>query len=138
MESQNFGFQVVDWLFWARRQQSGTLMADDAKDASLAKKRLNESTARSLDFDAKVLNFQENETSGWTLEAKTTCVCEKLLERALDDDDWTRMKLPIWAGWASEAVTSQLETSFDVTMKNTRTQAERIEKSLTRKERDTN
>ena len=79
--------------------------------------------------------LQENETSGWTLDAKTKSICE--LERPLDEDDWTRMKLPTsQCGKGIRAVTSQLETSFNVTMKKTRTQAERIERSLTGKQRD--
>ena len=72
------------------------------------------------------------------MEAKTKCICEKLLERALDDDDWTRMQLPTSLGGTGiRAVTSQLETSFEITVKNTRAQADRIEKSLAGEQKDT-
>ena len=72
------------------------------------------------------------------MEAKTKCICEKLLERALDDDDWTRMKLPTSLGGVGiRAVTSQLETSFGITVTKTRAQADRIEKCLAGKERET-
>ena len=131
-------------------------MAADGQDASLAQKRLSEasefaghgeavaqlhldsrksealwlmtskSIARSLDFDAKVVNSKKMKPLAETLEAKTKCICEKLLERALGDDDWT-----------SKAVTSQLETSFVITVKKTKAQADRIEKSLAGKQRDT-
>ena len=58
-----------------------------------------------------------------TLEAKTKSICEKMLERVLDDDDWTRMKLPTsLGGMGIRAVTSQLETSFEITVKKTRAQ----------------
>ena len=131
-------------------------MAADGQDASLAQKRLNEasefaghveavaqlhldsrksetlwlvtskSIARSLDFDAKVVNSKKMKPLAETLEAKPKCICEKLLERPLDDDDWTRMKLPTsLGGMGIRAVTSQL-------------QADRIEKSLTGKQRDMN
>ena len=126
-------------------------MAADEQHASLAQKRLNEasefadhveavaqlhldarkseavwlvtskSMARSLDFDAKVVNSKKMKPLAETLEAKTKCICEKLLERPLDEDDWTRMKLPTSQG------TSQLETSFEITAKKTRAQADRIE-----------
>ena len=143
-------------------------MAADEQDASLAQKRLNEasefaghveavaqlhldsrksevlwhmtskSVARSLDFAAKVVNSKKMKSLVETLEAKTKCICEKLLERALDDDDWTRVKLPTsLGGMGIRAVTSQLETSFEITVKKTRAQADRIEKSLTGKQRDT-
>ena len=131
-------------------------MAADEQDASLAEKRLNEdsefaghveavaqlhldsrksealwlmtskSIARSLDSDAKVVNSKKMKPLAETLEAKTKCICEKLLERALGDDDWT-----------SRAVTSQLETSFVITVKKTKAQADRIEKSLAGKQKDT-
>ena len=53
-----------------------------------------------------------------TLEARTKCICEKLLERALDDDDWTRMKVPTrLGGMGIRAVPSQLETLFEITVK---------------------
>ena len=69
-----------------------------------------------------------------TLEAKSKCICKKILERSLDDDDWTRMKLPTSLGGIGiRAVTSQLETSFGITVKKTRTRADRIEKSPDRK-----
>ena len=72
-----------------------------------------------------------------TLEDKTKCICEKLLERALDDDDWTRMKLPTsLGGMGIRAVTSRLETSSEITVKKTRAQAGRIEKSLAGEQRD--
>ena len=64
-------------------------------------------------------------------------ICEKLLDRSLDDDGWPRMKLPTsLGGMGIRAVTSQLETSFEITVKKTRTQADRIEKSLTGKQTD--
>ena len=48
------------------------------------------------------------------------------------------MKLPTsLGGMGTRAVASQLETSFEFTVKKTRTQADRIEKSLTGKQRDT-
>ena len=102
--------------------------AADEQDASLPQKRLNEasefaghvaavaqlrlnsrksealwlmtskSIARSLGFDAKVVNSKKMKPLAETLEAKTKWICEKLLERALDDDDWTRMKLPTSLG----------------------------------------
>ena len=40
-------------------------------------------------------------------------------------------------GMGIRAVTSQLETSFEITVKKTRAQAERIEKSLTGTQGDT-
>ena len=90
-----------------------------------------------LDFNAKVVNSENMKLLAETLEAKTKGICEKLLERSLDDEDWTRMKLPTsLGGMGIRAVTSQLETSFDIAMKKTRKQAERIEKSLAGKERD--
>ena len=76
-----------------------------------------------------------------TLEANTKCICQKLLERALDDDDWTRMKLPTsLGGMGIRAVTSHLETSFEITVKKTRAQADRIEKKWQehKKTRDVN
>ena len=141
-------------------------MAAEEEDASLAQKRLNEASefarhveavtqlhsdsrtsealwlmtsksARALGFDAKVVNSKNMKPLAESLEAKTKCICEKLLERSLDDDDWTRMKLPTsLGGMGIRAVTSQLETSFDITVKKTRKQAERIEKSLTGKQGD--
>ena len=91
-------------------------MAADEEDASLAQKRLDEasefaglveavtllhldsrkseSIATALDFDAKVVNSKKMKPLAETLEEKTKGIFEKLLERALDDDDWTRMKLP--------------------------------------------
>ena len=142
-------------------------MGADEQDASLAKKRLSEasefaghveavaqlhldsrkseapwlmtskSMARSLDFDAKVVNSKKMKPPAETLEAKTKCICEKLLQRSLDDDDWTRMKLPTsLGGMGIRAITSQLETSLEITVKKTSTQADRIEKSLTGKRRD--
>ena len=142
-------------------------MAADEQDASLAQKRMNEasefaghveavaqlhldsrksealwlmtskSIARPLDFDAKAVNSKKMKPLAETLEAKTKGICEKLLERSLDGDDWTRMKLPTTlGGMGIRAVTSQLEASFDITMKKTRKQAKRIEKSLTGKQRD--
>ena len=61
-----------------------------------------------------------------------------MLERALDDDDWTRMKLPTsLGGMGIRAVTSQLETSFEITVKKTRAQADRVEKSQAGKQKDT-
>ena len=66
-----------------------------------------------------------------TPEVKSKRICEKLLERSLDDDDWTKMKLPTsLGGMGIRAVTSQLETSFEITVKKTRTQADSIEKRL--------
>ena len=143
-------------------------MAADEQDASLAQKRLNEasefaghveavaqlhldsrksealwlmtskSIARSLDFDAKVVNSKKMKPLAETLEAKTKCICEKLLVRALDNDDFTRMKLPTsLGGMGIRAVTSQLETLFEITVKKTRAQADRIEKSLAGKQKDT-
>ena len=58
----------------------------------------SKSTARSLDFDAKVVNSKKMKPLAETLEAKTKCICEKLLERALDDVGRTRMKLPTSLG----------------------------------------
>ena len=73
----------------------------------------SKSIARSLDFDAKVVNSKRMKPLEQTLETKTRCICEKLLERALDDDDWTRMKLPTsLGGMGVRAVTCHLETSF--------------------------
>ena len=142
----------------------------DEQDASLAQKRLNEasefaghvaavtqlhldsrksealwlmtskSIARSLDFDAKVVNSRKMKLLAETPEARTKDICEKkkLLERSLDDDGWTRMKLPTsLGGMGIRAVTSQLETTSDTRTKKTGRQAERIEKSLTRKHRGT-
>ena len=75
-------------------------------------------------FYAKVVKSKKMKPLAQTLEAKTKCICEKLLERALDDDDWTGMKLPTsLGGMGIRAVTSQLETSFEVTVKKTRAQA---------------
>ena len=54
----------------------------------------SKSIARSLDFDAKVVNSKRLKPLAETLEAKTKSTCEKLLERPLDEDDWTKMKLP--------------------------------------------
>ena len=46
-----------------------------------------------------------------TEEEKTRDICEKLTERPLRDDDWTRMKLPTsLGGMGIRAVTSQLVT----------------------------
>ena len=59
-----------------------------------------------------------------------------MLERALDDDDWTRMKLPTsLGGMGIRAVTFQLETSFEITFKKTRAQADRMEESLAGKQK---
>ena len=158
MEIVVLGTEATEW----------NSMAADEQDASLAQKRLNEasefaghveavaqlhldsrksealwlmtskSVARSLDFDAEVVNSKEMNPLAETLEAKTKCICEKLLERALDDDDWTRMKLPTsLGGMGIRAVTSQLETSFEITVTKTRAQADRIEKCLAGKQRET-
>ena len=98
----------------------------------------SKSRGRSLDFDAKVVNSKRMKLLAERLEAKTKCICEKLLERALDDDDWTRMKLATsLGGMGIRAVTSQLETSLEITVKKTRVQADRIEKSLPGKQKDT-
>ena len=122
-------------------------MAADEEDASLAQKRLNEasefaghveavaqlhldsrksealwlmtskSIARALDFDAKVVNSKRTKPLAETLEAKTKGICEKLMEGSLDEDDWTRMKLPTsLGGMGIRAVTSQVGTSFDITV----------------------
>ena len=113
------------------------LMAADEEDASLARKRLDEasecagrveavtqlhldsrkyealwlmtskSIARAPDFDAKVVNSKKMKPLAETLEVKTKGTCEKLMERSLDDDDWTRMKLPTsLGGMGIRAVTS--------------------------------
>ena len=131
-------------------------MAADEQDASLAQERLNEasefarrveavtqlhldsrksealwlmtskSVARSLDLNAKVVNSKKMKPLAETLETKTKCICKKLPERALGDDDWTRMKLPTsLGGMGIRAVTFQLETSFEITVKKTRAQADR-------------
>ena len=93
--------------------------------------------SETLDIDAKVVNSKKMKPLAETPEAKTKGVCEKLLERSLDDDDWTRTKLSTSLGWMGiRAVTSQLEISFDITVKKTETQADRIEKSLTGRQRD--
>ena len=47
----------------------------------------SKSIARSLDFDAKVVNSKKMKPLAETLEAKTKCIFEKLLDRSLDDDD---------------------------------------------------
>ena len=49
----------------------------------------SKSIARSLDVGAMVVNSKKMKPLAGTLEAKTGCICEKLLEKALDDDDWT-------------------------------------------------
>ena len=121
--------------------------AADEEDASLTQKRLNEACEFAGHVEAVAqlhLDSRKSEIRGLrrksgelqekplaeTLEIKTKCICEKLLERSLDDDDWTRMKLPTSLGeMGTRAVTSQLETSFEITIKKTRTQADRIEKS---------
>ena len=64
-------------------------------------------------------------------------ICEKLVERSLDGSNWTRMKLPTRLGGTDiRAVTSQLGFSFDITVKKTRKQAERVETNLTGKRGD--
>ena len=98
----------------------------------------SKSIAPSLDFDAKVVNSKKMKPLAETLEAETKCICEKLLEKPLDEDDWTRMKLSTsLGGLSTRAVTSQLATSFEITVKKTRAQADRIEQSLSGKQKDT-
>ena len=95
---------------------------------------MSKSIARALDFDAKVVSNVKMRPLAGTLKAKTRDICEKLFERSLTDDDWTRMKLPTSLGGKRlRAVTSQLEVSFDTTKKKTRDHAERIERNLTGK-----
>ena len=89
----------------------------------------------SLVFDAQVVNSKKMKPLAETREAKTKCICEKLQE---SDADWTRMKLPTSLGdMGIRTVTSQLETSFEITVQKTRAQPDRIEKSLAGKPRDT-
>ena len=98
--------------FWALRQLSGLDGSWWKQDASPAQKRLSEasefaghveavaqlhldarksealwlmtskSMARSPDFDAKVVNSKKMKPMAETLDAKTKCICEKLLERS--------------------------------------------------------
>ena len=53
----------------------------------------SKSIARALGFDAKVVRPKEPKPLAESLEAKTTDICEKLTEKSLQDNDWTRMKL---------------------------------------------
>ena len=55
--------------------------------------------ARSLDFDAKVVNSKKMKPLAETLEANTKSSREKLPQRELDEDGRTRMKLPPGPGW---------------------------------------
>ena len=68
---------------------------------------------------------------------ETNKICERLTERALDGDTWTRMKLPTsLGGMGIREVTSQLEISYDVTKRKTAQQSERT-KNLTGKRTST-
>ena len=158
-----FGLQEGNCCSGTEATEWTSMTADD-QDASLVQKRLNETSEFAghveavaqpalgleefsgfvahdlevdcviLDFDAKVVNTKKLKPLVGTLEATTKCICEKLLERALDDDDWTRIKLPTsLGGLGIRAATSQLETSFEITVKKTRTQADRTEKKSDRK-----
>ena len=93
----------------------------------------SKSIARALDFDTKVVSPKKLRPLAETLEAKTRDM-RQLAKRALQYDDWTRMKLPMsLGGMGIRAVTSQLEISCDTTMKKTKNQAKRIEWKLTGK-----
>ena len=88
-----------------------------------------------LDIDAKVVSSKKLNPLADTLEAKTRDICEKLTERPLQEDDWTRMKLPTSLGGVGiRAVTSQLDVSCDTTKRKTKNQAERIERNLAGKQ----
>ena len=65
------------------------------------------------------------------METQTRDTCEKLRERPLQDDDWTRLKLPTSR---IQSVTSRLEVSCDTRKKKTKTHADRIERNLTGKQ----
>ena len=58
----------------------------------------SKSIARSLDFDAKVVHPEKMRPLAKRLGERTKKICESLLERTLDEDVWTRMKLPTSLG----------------------------------------
>ena len=75
----------------------------------------SKSIARSLDFDAKVVNPVKMRPLARRLGERTKKICESLLERSLDEDMWTKMKLPTsLGGMGIREVTSQLEISFEI------------------------
>ena len=90
------------------------------------------SIARSLDFDAKVVHPEKMRPLARKLGERTRKICESLLERSLDEDVWTKMKLPTsLGGMGIREVTSQLEISFEITKRKTAQQSGIIAKSLT-------
>ena len=92
----------------------------------------SKSIARSLDFDAKVVHPEKMRPLARSLGERTKKICESLLERTLNEDMWTKMKLPTsLGGMGIREVTSQLEVSFEITKRKTSQQSERIAKSLT-------
>ena len=97
----------------------------------------SKSIARALDFDAKVVHPEKMRPLARKLGDETKKICERLTERSLDGDTWTRMKLPTsLGGMGIREVTSQLEISYDVTRRKTAQQSERIAESLTGKRDD--
>ena len=91
----------------------------------------SKSIARSLDFDAKVVHPEKMRPLATKLGERTKKICESLLERTLDEDVWTRMKLPTsLGGMGIREVTSQLAVSYEITKRKTARQSERIAKCL--------
>ena len=85
----------------------------------------SKSIARALDFDAKVVHPEKMRPLARKLGDETKKICERLTERSLDGDTWTRMKLPTsLGGMGIREVTSQLEISYDVTRRKTAQQSD--------------
>ena len=91
----------------------------------------SKSIARALDFDAKVVHPEKMRPLARRLGEGTKRICERLTERSLDGDTWTRMKLPTsLGGMGIREVTSLLEISFEITRRKTAQLTEIIAKSL--------
>ena len=87
----------------------------------------SKSIARSLDFDAKVVHPEKMRPLAKRLGERTKKICESLL----DEDAWTRMKLPTsLGGMGIREVTSQLAVSYEISKRKTAQQSERIANSL--------
>ena len=116
----------------ARHVETVTQMHLDERKSVALWLLTSKSIARSLNFDAKVVHPEKMRPLAKRLGERTKEICENLLERALDEEVWTRMKLPTsLGGMGIREVTSQLEISFEITKRKTEQQSERIAKSLT-------
>ena len=123
--------RLDDAIELARHVEAVTQMHLDERKSEALWLMTSKSIARSLDFDAKVVHPEKMRPLAKRLGERTKKICESLLERSLDEDVWTKMKLPTsLGGMGIREVTSQLEISFEITKRKTAQQSERIAKSL--------